>query len=147
MVWSLLLSLFLLMPSALAATSADAICGQWYTKDKDALVEIFQDGETFAGKIVWLSEKSATDENGNPALDDNNPDPELAKQPIVGLRLAHSFTHVGGNDWEGGFIYDPESGKTYKCLMELKKGGKELKVKGFIGISLIGRSEYWTRKQ
>ena len=129
-----------------AVTSPSDICGEWYTKGKEAVVRIFQEGETFSGQIVWLCEASATDENGEPARDTHNPNPELAQKPIVGLRLAHSFSHAGGDDWEGGFIYDPESGKTYKCLMELQDGGNTLKVKGFVGVSLFGRSEYWRRK-
>lgn len=143
----LVLALLVCLPGAGSCeVSADAILGQWYTKDNEAVVEIYKEGDTYAGKIVWLAESVATDENGAPVVDANNPDPEKAKQPVLGMTLAHGFSHVGGNDWENGHIYDPDNGKTYKCLMKLKKGGKQLKVRGFIGVSLLGRNEYWTRK-
>jgi len=89
----------------------------------------------------------ATEDDGSPVLDSNNPDPEKAKQPVVGITMAHGISYVGGNDWEDGHIYDPDNGKTYKCVMELKKNGAQLKVRGFIGVSLLGRNEYWTRKE
>ncbi|WP_300672666.1 DUF2147 domain-containing protein [Desulfoluna sp.] len=127
-------------------TSADAIVGHWYTKDHEALVEIFKEGETYTGKIVWLAESVATEDDGTPVLDKKNPDPEKARQPVIGLKIAQGFFHVGGNDWENGHIYDPDNGKTYKCLMKLKKSGRQLKVRGFIGVALLGRNEYWTRK-
>lgn len=140
------LGIFCLPRPGVCDTSADAILGQWYTRDNEAVVEIFKEGETYTGKIVWLAASVATEEDGSPVCDKNNPDPEKAKQPVLGLKMAHGFSHAGGNDWENGHIYDPDNGKTYKCLMELKKGGKQLKVRGFIGVSLLGRNEYWTRK-
>ena len=142
-----LLVIFCFPRAGVCEVDADAIVGHWYTKDKEALVEIFKEGETYAGKIVWLSDEVAMDENGVPVLDANNPDPEKAKHPVVGLTMAHGFSHAGGNDWENGHIYDPDNGKSYRCIMALKKGGKKLKVRGFIGVALLGRNEYWTRKE
>jgi uncharacterized protein (DUF2147 family) len=146
-IWVLaLMAIFFLPQLGFCEVSADSIVGQWYTKDNEALVEIFKEGETYTGKIVWLSDDVATEDDGTPVLDSNNPDPEKAKQPVLGLKMAHGFLYKGGNDWEDGHIYDPDNGKTYKCIMELRKGGKQLKVRGFIGVSLLGRNEYWTRK-
>lgn len=146
--WALaLLVIFCLPQAGFSEISADSILGQWYTKDKEALVEIFKEGETYAGKIIWLSDEVATEDDGTPVLDKNNPDPEKAKKPVIGITMAHGISYVGGNDWEDGHIYDPDNGKTYKCVMELKKSGAQLKVRGFIGVSLLGRNEYWTRKE
>jgi uncharacterized protein (DUF2147 family) len=52
-----------------------------------------------------------------------------------------------GDAWSGGTILDPESGKMYKCLLSLEDGGEKLKVRGFIGLSLLGRTQYWLRDQ
>jgi uncharacterized protein (DUF2147 family) len=49
------------------------------------------------------------------------------------------------NGWEGGQILDPDNGKIYRCKMHLEKDGKELVVRGYIGISLLGRSQTWVR--
>jgi uncharacterized protein (DUF2147 family) len=50
-----------------------------------------------------------------------------------------------GSEWSGGRILDPENGKIYRCTIEVVDGGKRLKVRGYIGISLIGRTQYWDR--
>jgi uncharacterized protein (DUF2147 family) len=55
------------------------------------------------------------------------------------------FAYEGKNHWKEGRIYDPETGKTYSCKMTLKKPD-ELEVRGFIGLSIIGRTVVWTRK-
>lgn len=146
-IWALVLLAVACLPQAgFGGTSADSIVGQWYTKDNEAIVEIFKEGSTYAGKIVWLAEKVAKEKDGSPVRDKNNPDPARATKPVLGLTMAHGFTYGGDKGWENGQIYDPDNGKTYKALMELKDGGAKLKVRGFIGVSLLGRNEFWTRK-
>jgi uncharacterized protein (DUF2147 family) len=60
------------------------------------------------------------------------------------MNLVWGFTHAGDNVWEGGSIYNPREGKTYKCKMTLENLDT-LKVRGFIGISLIGKTNTWIR--
>ena len=81
---------------------------------------------------------------GKPKVDRQNPKEELRSRPIVGLRVVEGFEYSGGGEWKHGRIYDPESGKTYKCKMRLTDEGV-LKVRGFIGFSLLGRTTEWTR--
>jgi len=64
---------------------------------------------------------------------------------IHGLNLVWGFKYAKDNRWVGGKIYDPDNGKTYSCKMNLE--GDELKVRGYIGFSLIGRTTVWNRKQ
>lgn len=52
-----------------------------------------------------------------------------------------------GDHWDGGNILDPENGKVYKCKMSLEDGGQKLVVRGYIGVSLLGRSQTWVRAQ
>jgi uncharacterized protein (DUF2147 family) len=59
------------------------------------------------------------------------------------MNVVHSFKYSGANIWDQGYAYDPENGKTYSCKMTLN--GNKLDVRGFIGISLIGRTTTWTR--
>ncbi|HTI64282.1 MAG TPA: DUF2147 domain-containing protein [Gemmatimonadaceae bacterium] len=65
-------------------------------------------------------------------------------QRIVGMEILRHM-HRDGDEWSGGEILDPETGKTYRAKMKLADGGKKLIVRGYIGISLFGRSQTWVR--
>ena len=73
----------------------------------------------------------------------NNPDQLKRSDKILGKNILWGFS-FDGDEWNGGYIYDPDSGKTYKCKMWLE-GTDRLNVKGYIGVSLLGRAETWTR--
>ena len=138
-----LLCMSLVMAGPALAAEADAVVGEWYTKDSKAVVQIYKQGDVYNGKIIWLKEPK--NEDGSVKLDTNNPDESLRGQAIIGLNLVKGFTYKGSNKWANGTIYDPDNGKTYKCKMSLNDDGS-LKVRGFIGVSLIGRTQVWTRK-
>jgi uncharacterized protein (DUF2147 family) len=150
----LVFALFLILGAAAAsATDADAILGVWATDPEGgggpAHVEIYTNGDSYQGKIIWLGEPLYTADDdgespGTPKADHNNPDPALRSRPIIGLVMLDGFVFDGKDTWHGGTIYDPNNGKTYKCKMRLTDDGK-LKVRGFIGFSLLGRTEVWTR--
>ncbi len=125
-------------------SEADAIIGYWYTENNKSLVKIYRavNGKYY-GKITWL--KEPYEEDGSPKVDDENPDPAKRNQPIIGLLILKGFTYDGDNEWSGGTIYDPENGKTYKCYMKLTTP-EILDVRGYIGVSLIGRTTRWIRK-
>jgi uncharacterized protein (DUF2147 family) len=137
------------------AGDGDAILGVWAT-DPDggggqAHIEIYKDGDRYSGKVVWLEEPlyTADDEDGEegePKIDKNNPDEALQSRPIMGMVLMEGFRYDGKGLWHKGTIYDPDNGKTYKCKVKLSEDGV-LKVRGFIGFSLIGRTSEWTRVQ
>ena len=131
--------------NASAQVAADQITGIWLNEDKDAHVEIENRAGKYYGKIVWL--KTPVDpETGKAKLDKENPDAELQKRPLMGLQLLSGFVFDGDDEWENGTIYDPKSGKTYSCYMEFTdKAKNKLKVRGYLGISLLGRTTYWTR--
>jgi len=123
---------------------ADDILGVWLTGGKEpAKVQITKIGERFYGKIIWL--KNPT-ENGKPRIDGNNPNKEKSNNPIIGLVILKDFKFNGDDEWKGGDIYDPENGKTYSSYMYLKDKNT-LKVRGYVGVSLIGRTETWTRSE
>jgi len=135
------------------ATDGNAIVGVWATDPEGgggpAHVEIYANGDQFDGKIIWLEEPLYTAEDagetaGVPKEDHNNPDPALRSRPIVGLIIMEGFIFDGKDTWQKGTIYGPDNGKTYKCKVRIGDNG-ELKVRGFIGFSMLGRTEVWTR--
>lgn len=116
--------------------------GIWLTEGGKAKIQVWdQNGKLFA-KIVWLKEPNQ--KNGKPKVDANNPNASLRHQPIQGLILLRDLKPNGDDTYEDGNIYDPESGKTYACKME-QKNANTLIVRGFLGVSLFGRSQTWTR--
>jgi uncharacterized protein (DUF2147 family) len=124
---------------------ADDILGVWLNEDKDAHIKVTNDDGKYFGEIIWL--KDPIDEDtGKPKLDDENEDESLRSRPILGLMLLKDFEFDGKDEWEDGKIYDPKNGKTYSCYIEFKDETKNLlKVRGYIGFSMIGRTTYWTR--
>jgi len=146
----LIISLFIIafFSPDLFSQNADKILGYWLTQDGDSQVKIFKakDGKYY-GNIKWL--KTTTREDGSIKLDDKNPDKELSKKQILGLQILKGFGFDSDdNEWVDGTIYDPKSGKTYKCFMWFDKGDNvSLHVKGFIGFSLIGSKVNWTREE
>ena len=119
----------------------DAVVGQWINSSGEAHVEIFKRGTKYFGKIVWL--KTEKGEKGIVKTDLKNPDASLRTRPILGMEILKDFVYDEGK-WVDGKIYDPKSGKTYSCNMNIKENGN-LNMRGYIGISLIGRTEVWKR--
>jgi len=126
---------------ATAQVKPDDIAGIWLTHgDKPAKISIFRSGEKFYGRIVYLQ---FPDKDGKPILDSKNPDKSKRIQPVLGLEILKGF-RFDEDEWNKGEIYDPQSGKTYSCTLTLKDP-HTLKVRGYIGITLLGRTEIWTR--
>ncbi len=140
---SLIIAVFTIGNISAQSFKAEDALGLWFNEEKDAKVEIYVENGKYYGKVVWLEEPNEPD-TGEPKLDDENPDEELQKRPVMGLLLVTDFDYEGDGLWENGDIYDPKSGKTYSCYMKLESKEK-LKVRGFIGVSWIGRTTYWTR--
>jgi uncharacterized protein (DUF2147 family) len=129
------LSIMLIVTSLKAQTVGDAVVGKWLTQEKDGIVEIFKQNNKYFGKIVW-------GKNGN-RKDTKNPDPKLRNRDVIGLVILTNFSYNGKGGWTDGEIYDPQKGKTYSCNMKIVDG--KLEVRGYIGISLLGRTAVWTR--
>lgn len=127
----------------LMAQSKDPIEGLWYNAEKTAKINIFKatDGK-FWGEIVWLKEPNA---NGKPRTDVNNPNAAKRSRPLMRLQILRHFEKDGAKTYDDGEIYDPKNGKTYDC--KITHNGNSLSVRGYIGISLIGRTTTWTKAQ
>jgi uncharacterized protein (DUF2147 family) len=125
-------------------TNADAILGSWKNGEGTGITQIYKNGEKYQGKITWLKEPNDP-ETGKPKLDKNHPDEKNHNRPVMGLVTLWGFTHTDDKEWTGGKIYDPKNGKTYSCKITMQDNNK-LNIRGFIGISLIGRTDVWTRQ-
>ena len=133
----------LVFTAGVHAEGGDAILGQWLTAEKTSAVEVYKCGELYCGKIVWLKEPK--NEKGEEKVDDKNPDDALKTRKIMGLNIVWDFKYAGENKYKDGNIYDPKKGKTYSCKAELK--GEELDLRGYVGVSLFGRTTTWTRRK
>ena len=126
----------------------EAIVGKWLNQEGTSHIQIFKatNGSfagKFYGKLVWLKEPM---KNGKSKVDDLNPDPKKQAVPLLGLQILKDFVYdAQDKEWEDGTIYDPKNGKTYSCNMTLS--GNNLNVRGYVGISLLGRTGVWTRVQ
>ena len=135
----LTLLLFAIYPAHLsmnAKPGADDILGEWLTAHKDGKVVIYKKEQKYFGKIVWGK--------GYDAKDVKNQDPQLRNRDLLGLNILSDFVYDGSNTWQDGTIYLPGAGKTYSCILTLKSPGV-LKVRGYVGAPIFGKSELWTR--
>jgi uncharacterized protein (DUF2147 family) len=124
------------------AAPAQNVTGWWLDQSGRAGIFIAPCGAALCGAIKWL--RNPLDAAGQPRADIHNQDTALRTRPLCGLPMLDSFAPDGNGGWQGGHIYDPENGKTYKSVMHLAADGT-LHVRGYIGIPLLGRSEIWTR--
>ena len=124
------------------AVSAQDVYGKWKTIDdrtgvEKSIVEIYKrDGKVY-GKVVEILVEGRQDAKCK------NCEGEDEDKPIMGLEIIRGL-EKDGDEYNSGKILDPESGKLYKCYIELEERDK-LKVRGYIGFSLIGRTQYWYR--
>jgi uncharacterized protein (DUF2147 family) len=126
-----------------AAPNPDAVLGVWKNGEGTGMVQIYKKGDKYFGRIVWL--KVPNNPDGTPRTDVNNPDESKRKTPLKGLENMRNFTYTGENKWENGSIYDPKNGSDYSCEMTLTDANT-LEVRGFIGVSLFGRTDVWKRQ-
>jgi uncharacterized protein (DUF2147 family) len=139
--WQLLALCALGLSPVPAARAADVqqqqILGRWLTEPRNGVIEISsaEDG-SLQGKIIGGDSPNR--------VDSKNPDPARRPERLLGQLILKQMKYDGSGRWSGGTIYDPDSGRTYSCRLELLEQDR-LKVRGFIGLSLLGRTQVWTR--
>lgn len=127
--------------STLAWAEKTDVEGRWLTQEGDGWIMIQIVGDSLQGTVAGSPDPRQREER---EFDDRNPDPNLRTRRLDGLTIMTGFEYKGDGHWSGGTVYDPNSGKTYKCTVK-QLDTNTLKIRGFIGISLFGRSETWTR--
>lgn len=138
-------ALALLASAAMWAAQTDALTpvGRWRTIDDKtgkpkAIVRIYQENGRLFGRV-----EATLDPNAEKICDSCKD--ERKNQPIAGMIVVRGLVRHGA-EYSGGDILDPDNGSIYRCKMRLLEGGRRLSVRGFIGISLLGRSQTWTRE-
>lgn len=144
--WFGLASLALLLASTAMAQAPSAV-GRWTTIDDEtkkpkSVVVIWEENGKLFGKIEKLFREP--NEEQNPLCD--KCEGKLKDQPITGMTILRDLKK-DDDEWTGGTVLDPANGKTYKCKVAVEDGGKKLKVRGYIGLSLLGRTQYWVRAE
>ena len=127
---------------ATASADEDQIVGTWLSGDGDGWIEITRHAEGISGRITG----SPNDNPERSRVDDKNQDPALRDRELIGLNLFSGFHFDGDDRWIGGRIYDPNSGKTYRCIVTVIDDDT-LKMRGYIGVPWIGHTEFWNRKK
>lgn len=133
----IILSLFLTI-----SVNSQSIFGKWKTIDDEtgnekSIVEIYNvNGKAYA-KILKILEKGKEDKVCDLCKDDKK------NKPIKGMVIINGLSK-DGEEWNDAKILDPKTGKEYKCYITLEDKNK-LKVRGYIGFALIGRTQYWTK--
>lgn len=136
---SLVLALF-----GAATLFAQDVTGKWKTIDDEtgeakSIVDIYEEGGKVYGKVVEILNPKSQD-----AVCQDCPGADNGR-PVKGLVIIKGL-EKDGDEYTDGKILDPQSGKLYKCYIALEENNK-LKVRGYVGFSLLGRTQYWSRVQ
>jgi len=141
----------LLLAAATALAASDSPVGKWKQVDdvsgkQKSVIEITDNGGALEGKVLQvmnLSQEEITKGGGE------HPkcvlcEGAMKNQPVEGMTIM-SGVKKDGDVWDGGKITDPKTGKVYKVKLTLDSGGQKMDVRGYIGFSLLGRSQTWYR--
>lgn len=125
-----------------AIAQKPSVIGKWKSIDDQTgkqmgVVQIYEEDGKIYGKVIEITKAEDRDKLCNDCAGEDK------DQPILGLTVVRGLTK-NGNEYSGGKILDPKHGKYYKCYITLENENK-LKVRGYIGISLFGRTQYWHR--
>ncbi|HPF78790.1 MAG TPA: DUF2147 domain-containing protein [Alphaproteobacteria bacterium] len=135
----ILIIVLALMPSASFAQEAYNPEGLWLTENQRSAIRVEKCDKGLCGRIAWIID-------GGMQTDDKNPVEELRGQPICGLEILNGFTQAADdpNEWEGGHIYKADDGDIYNAEIKVLSAD-EMNVRGYVGISLFGKSQTWKR--
>lgn len=127
---------------AVAERPADPAHGYWLTENHKAIVQIAPCGADTCGRMVWV--ERAVDESGQPTRDVRNTDTAKRVRPICGLDLVGGLSKADEGAWKDGWLYNPKDGATYSAQIRAVSAS-ELEVRGYLGVSVLGKSQIWTR--
>jgi uncharacterized protein (DUF2147 family) len=106
------------------------------TDKNEGMVDITKKGNKYYGVLTWTKTPGK--------LDANNPDKNQQGDKLAGKEILKDFEFDGKDLWHNGTIYDPKNGKTYSCKITRDEKGN-LNVRGYIGVSMLGRTTFWVK--
>lgn len=127
---------------AIAEWPSDPAHGYWLTENRKAIVEIAPCGDGACGRMVWVEEPR--DDLGQPKRDQKNADLGKRERTICGLELVGGLRRTDDGSWENGWLYNPRDGETYSARIRALSPS-ELEVRGYLGVTVLGKSQVWTR--
>ena len=133
----LVLTLLIIARPAFAEEGGSPLAGLWLTQNERSVIEIKPCDEELCGSVYWITE-------GGMQMDSKNPDENLRKRPMCGLKILWGFKKDSETRWEDGKIYKADDGDTYDSYLELQDNG-DLKVRGYMGLAFLGKSQFWHR--
>jgi uncharacterized protein (DUF2147 family) len=119
-----------------AHAEENGVLGRWMDPT-GSIIEINRCAASVCARLVALGKQAPS------RVDANNPDRALRARLLCGLQIGSNFHLIDPNHADGGQLYDPKTGKTYSGSMISE--GDSLKLRGYVGIKLFGRTETWTR--
>ena len=138
----------LVMLPASALAQADACIGYWKTVDDEtgrvkSVVQIYKSGNKYFGKVVKLYREPNEDQD--PVCSECDNDDSRYNKRVLGMVILNDLVwEAGDREWDDGEILDPKNGSVYDCYLKLE-GNDKMMVRGYLGFSLLGRTQYWYR--
>lgn len=135
----MIMSALCILPLTSYAAETYSPEGLWLTENQRSAIRVEECDKGLCGRIAWIIEGGMQKDSKNPQLD-------LRNQPMCGLEIMHSFSQSDSNPnaWEGGKIYKADEGDIYNASA-IVKSENEMTVRGYLGISLFGKSQTWNR--
>lgn len=131
-------------PKNVPTTTTKDITGYWLTANRGTIVQFYKDGDSYHGKAVW--HRQATDRNGKPLKDINNPDKSKRNNPLIGSLLVTNLKYNPKTKmYEGGKVYQPNTGRTFDCKVKLTRENNSMEITGTAGMSMISKTLTWSR--
>ena len=134
-------SIWLAIPLAICSApilaATNTLTGNWVTPDHSVVNVYLCGNQMLCSRLIQTTDRTAKD--------DKNPDASMRARPLCGLQIGREFVITDPSHAKDGKIYDPDSGKTYSAIMVSEDS--QLKLRGYIGVSLFGRTEVWHRTQ
>ncbi len=135
----LLLLSALLFAAGDKEVKSDQILGRWLSAEKDLAVEVYKVNGRYAGKVVWFDCSKPNTPPMSQHFDTENPDPKLRSRPWLGMVVLNNLGFDGSSEWNGGTVYDPNSGRTYRTVVRLASPTSII-VRGYWGIEFLGKN-------
>lgn len=140
----------LLLLSALLFTAgendpkSDQILGRWISAEKDLAVEVYKADDRYLAKVVWFDCSKPNTPPMAQHFDTENPNPKLRSRPWLGMVVLNNLGFNGKDEWNGGTVYDPNSGRTYRTVVRMASPNAII-VRGFWGIEFLGKNMRFNR--